>query len=114
VIGGGGNDRLQIHPPVQFVVPTLPGETPRIDELNAPGLLSGGAGNDVLVAGETDTIVGGAGDDRAVLHLVDPSEVAEPIPDKPQFARDVWNDRASGIEMFDVLDQRPFPLVPTG
>ena len=32
---------------------------------------------------------------------------ADPITDKPQFARDAWDERATGIETFDVLDQRP-------
>lgn len=107
VIGGGGNDRLQIHPPVQVFAFMPVGETPRIEVFDEPGLLSGGAGNDTLVAGANDTVVGGVGDDRAVLHLVDLSVSADRITDKPQFARDAWDERATGIETFDVLDQRP-------
>jgi Ca2+-binding RTX toxin-like protein len=69
-----------------------------------PALLSGGAGNDTLVSGAADSVVGGQGDDLAILKLA--TFFSSPPADPAAFARDAWDGRASGIEDFDVI-QKP-------
>ena len=113
VIGGGGNDRLYLAPP--FVLTHSDAAAPETNvtaEFKGPGLLSGGAGNDTLIAGGADTVVGGLGDDLAILNVVGKNDPAT-IADKPQFARDAWDDRATGIETFDVIGRSIVPLAPS-
>jgi Ca2+-binding RTX toxin-like protein len=108
LIGGAGNDRLSV-PPVDATLTVIEAQalqntwtviSPR------PSLLSGGAGNDVLVATAADVVVGGRGNDTAVLVMR-----GRPGPDAIDPAAE-FGANASGIETFDALFPDGVPAVP--
>ena len=108
LIGGGGNDRLYVAArPIFDVIgsedgggfTTLPPAS--LEGRQGPALLSGGAGNDTLVATATDSVVGGLGDDRAIQ--TSPVRFVTKPADPAAFAREQWGDRATGIEDFDLI-----------
>ncbi len=106
LIGGSGNDRLSI-PASPFQNPqrvTIFRSTSVNDatgqtfvSFGGAAVLSGGDGDDLLVARVLDTVTGGKGNDKAVF-LVNVS--ASPGSTTEVDPKTQWGDRASGIELF--------------
>lgn len=102
LLGGGGNDRLYVVPRAGIYFPATEPPYPIYD---APGLMVGGTGDDMMIGGSLDTVVGGQGDDSAILRLVDPDTLDLPA-DPPAFARAEGDDRATGIETFELIKSK--------
>jgi hypothetical protein len=112
LIGGGGNDRLFVPDPAPFYVDEVDSTDPDMnDEASisnwngaaGPALLSGGAGDDVLVAAGRDSVVGGRGEDIAFEHiLLRYDRQLDPLPDP----RESFEERAVGVEDFSTAVER--------
>lgn len=109
LIGGGGNDRLFVPDFVSFTVDAADPESPaaveaglatRISMSAGPSFLSGGDGDDVLIARAADHLTGGRGNDMAYQHIAYLQGTAAPAAPSPEQARANFGERAVGIESF--------------
>jgi hypothetical protein len=122
LIGGSGDDRLQLlgSASPDFGVRTA-GATTAVTTIQPfftysynfvigePGFISGGTGNDTIVASSNDSVVGGLGNDR--IFVRPPTLMAEQLADRAGTARTLLGDRASGIENFDLLVGQSFVTI---
>ena len=104
LIGGGGNDKLHLQP-LMPSVEAANAVLPAMVSPNGPGVLSGGAGRDTLVADSSDSVIGGSGEDVVIQHIyygVDEGDNTLPhlADDTSAYARSQFGERASGIELF--------------
>jgi Ca2+-binding RTX toxin-like protein len=98
LIGGGGDDKLIST--AHFIIDLEAGDTdPEIELVDPrPSLLSGGNGNDTLVAsGAPDSLVGGAGRDLAAVTLTRQAPAGEEIKAEDLIA--LQGVTLSGIEI---------------
>jgi hypothetical protein len=102
LVGGHGNDKLCVASVRPFRRGTLLAYPP---SRNGASVLTGGAGRDTLVAGGTDTVVGGTGHDMAFYHrfVLDGQPMT---PDDPAgMGQHMFGVRSSGTESFRLLTE---------
>jgi Ca2+-binding RTX toxin-like protein len=103
LIGGAGDDKLAISRDRPIGMGDI---VVFRDDDQGNAILSGGDGNDTLVASISDTVVGGRGDDTAVVHRYLSSTALSEAIEPVSFARDAFGERAVGIEHFDTFTDR--------
>jgi Ca2+-binding RTX toxin-like protein len=107
LIGGGGRDLLFVPNLTAPFNPNKPSDDD-LERYQPAALLSGGAGNDTLVAGGMDVLAGGPGRDIA-MYFIDALAAASggSVPAEnlasSKYARDMFGPRVTGVEDFDSL-----------
>ncbi len=102
IVGGSGDDKLSLPPTGVFVADPNGGEVTGVwmSSVIGPGVLTGGDGDDILVASSINTVVGGRGRDTAIESI---HYNAQPPTQPTVNPKEDFGDRASGIEGFSAI-----------